>query len=1149
MEIESMRNTANIIETPEKSEKRKRDKEESMAASIKNMVQTIKSRMIALEELAQKTGNIRTDIRKEIRAIRSRTENLNLIVENFQFSPEKHKQKRLTENVQKVSIGTQTDEETIKNEIEEERKRRIENIKNKIEQENTFKEFEKVLEERWPEDLYKATEFTTENIEISKRKKDIAIIMDPRKDNRGLEFNVLEEKIPEMKVLTEDEMEEGTVESITIFTEIVSSRNKNEEKCKRVIYTLPIRAEKDFFKTEDIYNIAQKLKERIETDKDTEVVVTSTTIKDSTIIRKCMEKVFHNTKCKIYILGGEPEIEQKQETGKLIVKANGRSYAELVKDMKKNINIEQSGITIKGMKRTVKGDLFLEVVGKAETNKLKKEIVERTDNKDVIFKTAGVTLEITEVEAGLRCEQVESEIARNTGIRKEEIKVQALREIKRSGNQVRDPISATAQGEVKEGEESRLKEWLKQDITVRRSSIPRTPDKLKDRQGQHSEGETFSTPVGVLTQKNAGTSTTDSELQSNVVEIPDTSLKEGKAKEEQDWTAQKAKRKRKEEDSPTMGKQTPNKEDKWEEEIGKTLEKLVRQNRNLNELVSKNANTKRELKTAIGNLGYLISRIETQYNTRQTERKKAVGIEIGTQTEPIELSTMDKGTQANEEEMELEEAIDKARDYQDMEMLLDRYWPEEAFKKTREEVEYPIKADKGWDLAIVMDPKNKETGIGRILKERHPDAWEVIGTDQRKLKTMKLYTKAITYHGKVEENEKHISVMEVEEVEGKVENEQIYNLLTELGNMMDKENRKKIIIAVAEGLNRKTCRKMIECVFRLTDVEIIYRVPAREQDAVNIANRGAQRETSSSILIKSTGSSYADLLRRVKEKVDIEQLGIKVKRIKQVGEEDVHITVEGGKDKAERLKGKINQHCKDITITTRMSGTTILILGMGADTEEQDITEALVKTIVEDRNRMYVTPFRINPDGTVDKRKLIEVSRKLRQLVDEEQDGELKVIAMGDAPLDYLRKGLELGFNKSKLEIKIITKRKEETIKANRRTDDKLILKAEGRSYADMLKDMKKQVDVEKLGVNINRIKKTASGDLLLQMKGGRSAEVLKRALKENMTNTVVIHKKDTKTIQVLDITADLDKEEIIEAIQRQTCLGESCSKQETSND
>lgn len=118
------------------------------------------------------------------------------------------------------------------------------------------------------------------------------------------------------------------------------------------------------------------------------------------------------------------------------------------------------------------------------------------------------------------------------------------------------------------------------------------------------------------------------------------------------------------------------------------------------------------------------------------------------------------------------------------------------------------------------------------------------------------------------------------------------------------------------------------------------------------------------------------------------------------------------------------------------------------------------------------------------------------------------------------------------------SKRKDERKnKLKEAISEKVIVKAQGKTYADLLKVIKAKVDINEVGVKIKKLKNTNKRDLLLEV-GKNDANKLKEAIKNNVQNSEVIIKTNDIVVHISDIDADLNVQEIRQEIKktRRTC-------------
>lgn len=112
---------------------------------------------------------------------------------------------------------------------------------------------------------------------------------------------------------------------------------------------------------------------------------------------------------------------ESQNTGKIIVKSEGETYANLVKKIKTNIDITQTGVKIKSLRKTLKGDLLLEVEGGEEKTKtMMRKIAEKNLFNEIVVTGRSTTVHISDIDADISKEDLRNEIKKNSGEGKSE---------------------------------------------------------------------------------------------------------------------------------------------------------------------------------------------------------------------------------------------------------------------------------------------------------------------------------------------------------------------------------------------------------------------------------------------------------------------------------------------------------------------------------------------------------------------------------------------------------------------------------------------------------------------------------------------------------------------------------------------------------
>ncbi|KAJ8963586.1 hypothetical protein NQ314_005534 [Rhamnusium bicolor] len=100
--------------------------------------------------------------------------------------------------------------------------------------------------------------------------------------------------------------------------------------------------------------------------------------------------------------------------------------------------------------------------------------------------------------------------------------------------------------------------------------------------------------------------------------------------------------------------------------------------------------------------------------------------------------------------------------------------------------------------------------------------------------------------------------------------------------------------------------------------------------------------------------------------------------------------------------------------------------------------------------------------------------------------------------------------------------------------EDALLVRVEGKSYADLLRTIKQKVNPSEIGVDVKDIRKTRNGDLLLTVQNGSDkAEVLKREIKEKFPEAITSELIDKKVLHIKGLDEVATVQEIIEEISK----------------
>lgn len=166
---------------------------------------------------------------------------------------------------------------------------------------------------------------------------------------------------------------------------------------------------------------------------------------------------------------------------------------------------------------------------------------------------------------------------------------------------------------------------------------------------------------------------------------------------------------------------------------------------------------------------------------------------------------------------------------------------------------------------------------------------------------------------------------------------------------------------------------------------------------------------------------------------------------------------------------------------------------------------------------------------------------KLRECVEEEGIIQINVVIADKSDTELIRKLLEMAFSGRTASVTIhAPNRLTETGKRGTiNQDEAIILKAEGKTYADLVKSVRSNLYKEEIGPNVKSIRKTQAGSLMITVNDG-AGELLKERIKEKINDMEVIHrlpKRGVRTIRVADLDPAVTADEIVEAIKESTGL------------
>lgn len=412
----------------------------------------------AMERLTKKTEELKRQVRESTKTkieIRTTTRELVNIVGilNRKMAVMKssyedliagqHERENLTKTAgdeavkERKDMGTQANENDIKRELAQLRENQEKHIESQIEAQLGWKGLEGIIDCTWPAHCYKNT-MEVEPKVLTNSTGDVAVILNPEETMTGEIPNALKTSFPDLTTLIEEGLKEGQLEYIKTNTETIMSRGRRGGT-SRILYVLPYTVDKKGINDiTRLYTIMEKLKEEAIAQGLARMRLVALRHMENDYLRKVAEYVFRGTEWKLEIIqpkdikrtGVEPHIRVRTPTTeKIIIKSEGKQYADILRAIKSNVNIDQIGISVKTIKRTEKGDVMVEVQGgKKEAETLRKAITSKDESIRVQIRTQDTVVHILGIDGDVDKEEIERDIEKNTGcVKKGDVKVLSVR--------------------------------------------------------------------------------------------------------------------------------------------------------------------------------------------------------------------------------------------------------------------------------------------------------------------------------------------------------------------------------------------------------------------------------------------------------------------------------------------------------------------------------------------------------------------------------------------------------------------------------------------------------------------------------------------------------------------------------------------------
>lgn len=413
--------------------------------------------------------------------------------------------------------------------------------------------------------------------------------------------------------------------------------------------------------------------------------------------------------------------------------------------------------------------------------------------------------------------------------------------------------------------------------------------------------------------------------------------------------------------------------------MNKMMDKVLKKSTELKKIVKASTKTKIEIRqscTELDQLAVILSRKMKSFNDvyigqlqNKLSKKKPNNIEVGTQTDTIFRT--DSGAQVNsvdiDREMEyvrndtierIKKTLEIDRGFNTLSNILDEKWSEEIYGTTDVVDLNRANLNLDGDYVLFTDPKKMEENSAlEHLTCKYPDLREVLQKNDGNIDYVMQSTVTRLKNNETSEKTSVVYIIPFSVNDSGVNDmEDIYNKMKTLKETMPIHPVKRMNIVLTEGLNPEYLRKIGEYVFSNSNVKITFLVSKTKRKDVGDKTEKVQIER---VVIKSGEATYADLLKNVKNSVDIRKVGVQVKAIKKTIKGDLLLEVEGGRKKADDLKQAIREKL-DNEVRISSNVTVLHILDIDAATTTGEVEEA-IKEIINNRDGILIKVKSIRP--------------------------------------------------------------------------------------------------------------------------------------------------------------------------------------------
>lgn len=365
---------------------------------------------------------------------------------------------------------------------------------------------------------------------------------------------------------------------------------------------------------------------------------------------------------------------------------------------------------------------------------------------------------------------------------------------------------------------------------------------------------------------------------------------------------------------------------------------------------AKERNTKKEIKETAVTLRALLCQLLAggvqeairSLDTKEEEKEAVVVLnkELRKRVKCLEkeIDKIREATEVGDRQKIKDEILRNVNSYEDVRKISNLTWPEEFYKAALIKQGSPITENRNTDMVILMegeDQTNVNAGIKVALLNRFPDAKDLEGSVAKLTIRTNLESS--------EEREERLRCVH------KVELKHIrdwFNAVVEIKKLMVKYSRKTVAVyPPVDDRNGQFTRRIAEIVFRDTDMRCMIYVKQMESEGGGAV--GKRTRTYETEAIKPGDESYAELLRKVKDKMETKpEVAKTIRTVRHTKEGHMLVVID---KKQEGVMENLKSELKEVTgknkgeVVGRRSERAIIIKDMDELVNKEEVVEALAR--------------------------------------------------------------------------------------------------------------------------------------------------------------------------------------------------------------